>query len=44
MQQIDTHSIFQTASKEFIEKNGGTLTVESEVNRGSRFIVSLPNA
>ena len=28
--------------KEFIDKNGGTIRVESEVNNGSRFIVSLP--
>jgi signal transduction histidine kinase len=29
--------------KEFVEKNGGTIRVKSEVNRGSRFIVSLPS-
>jgi signal transduction histidine kinase len=29
--------------KEFVEKNGGTIRAESEVNRGSRFIVSLPS-
>ena len=28
--------------KEFIEKNNGTLTVESEIKKGSRFIVTLP--
>lgn len=29
--------------KELIEKNGGTIRVESEVNKGSRFIISLPH-
>lgn len=28
--------------KELIEKNGGTIRVESERNTGSRFIVGLP--
>ncbi len=30
--------------KEFVEKNGGAIRVESEVNKGSRFIVSLPHS
>ena len=29
-------------SHEIISKHGGTLTVESEVNKGSKFIISLP--
>jgi signal transduction histidine kinase len=28
--------------KELIEKNGGTISVKSEVNKGSEFIVLLP--
>lgn len=28
--------------KEFIERNGGTIIVNSEVNKGSEFIISLP--
>lgn len=28
--------------KEFIERNGGTISVNSEVNKGSEFIISLP--
>jgi len=28
--------------KEFIEKHNGTLTIESEIKKGSRFIVTLP--
>ena len=29
--------------KEFVELNGGTLNVESEVNKGSTFKITLPN-
>jgi len=29
-------------SKEFVEKHGGQIRVESELNKGSRFIISLP--
>jgi len=29
--------------KDFAERNGGTLLVESEINKGSKFIVSLPS-
>ena len=29
--------------REFIEKNGGDIKVESEINKGSTFIISLPN-
>ena len=28
--------------KEFIERNGGSISVKSEVNKGSEFIISLP--
>jgi len=28
--------------KEFIERNGGSITVKSEVNKGSEFIITLP--
>jgi len=28
--------------KEFIERNGGSISVKSEVNRGSEFIITLP--
>lgn len=28
--------------KEFVEKNGGTIKVESEQDRGSRFIITIP--
>ena len=28
--------------KEFIERNGGTILVKSEINKGSEFIISLP--
>jgi two-component system, sensor histidine kinase and response regulator len=28
--------------KEFVEKQGGAITVKSEVNKGSKFIISLP--
>ncbi|MBI9038623.1 MAG: ATP-binding protein [Bacteroidales bacterium] len=28
--------------KEFIERNGGSITVKSEVNMGSEFIILLP--
>ncbi|MBI5326484.1 MAG: tetratricopeptide repeat-containing sensor histidine kinase [Ignavibacteriae bacterium] len=28
--------------KEFIEKNGGTIRVESKINKGTRFIITLP--
>jgi two-component system sensor histidine kinase/response regulator len=31
-------------SKEFVEKNGGTMRVESTIGSGSRFIFSLPLA
>ncbi|WP_339889181.1 tetratricopeptide repeat-containing sensor histidine kinase [uncultured Flavobacterium sp.] len=31
-------------SKEFIQKNGGTITVTSQVGKGSHFIISLPKA
>jgi len=30
-------------SKEFVEQNGGMIKVESEVDKGSVFIISLPN-
>lgn len=29
-------------SKEFVERNGGSITVKSEVNKGSEFIITLP--
>ena len=29
-------------SKEFIERNGGSISVKSEVNKGSEFIITLP--
>ena len=29
-------------SKEFVESHGGTLTLESEVGKGSKFIITLP--
>ena len=28
--------------KEFIEKNHGTITVESKINEGSKFIFTVP--
>ncbi|MFT5753020.1 MAG: signal transduction histidine kinase [Flavobacterium sp.] len=29
-------------SKEFIQKNGGNITVKSELGKGSQLIISLP--
>jgi len=29
-------------TKEFVEKNGGTIKFKSEKNKGSTFIISLP--